>query len=360
MFSKKHFLFVSNFDADLFCESCIVQYNLFEDLEEERAHRMRLYDTYKDDPTLFNIIVTSLNKKRPTPIYYTIRISEKRKIAKYEKINLLFKEYHIRMRIRHHFIVNFIDTFQDKKHLFYITDFSGGGHLFEYLRYRKFFTKQEAIFYIAEIILAVQYFHSKGLLYRSLFPSNILVTSKGHIKLKFDFLNKQGLHQNEIFKNLNYISFDYLKYGNISRESDYWSIGVILYEMLFGFRPFEGETNKEIRKNVLEGPIYFPKDVNPETRNVLMLLLDRNKARRYHHFSNPDFIRRHPFFKNLNWELLANLEIIPPHHFPFPEPKNLIPLTSKFDCDYRPNETDGFHDLFEYYKEGQTNRFNSW
>lgn len=360
MFSKKHFSYISNFDGDMFCKYCIVQYILFEDQKEEIARRIELYDRCIDDPTLLRIITTNLNKKRATPIFYTIRILEKRKIAKYDKIDLLRKEYYARMIIRHSFLVNFIDSFQDKKYLFYITDFSSGGHLFEYLRYKESFTKHEAIFYIAEIILVIQYLHSKGLLYRSLFPSNILVTSRGHIKLKFDFLNKQGIHSNEIFKNINYIPFDYLKYGILSKESDYWSIGIILYEMLFGYKPFDDKTGNQIRNNILDGPIYLPKHIDPSTRSILLLLLDRNKARRYHNFSDPNFIRNHPFFRELDWNQLANLEILPPCQFPFPEPVNLTPFATKFDCDYRANETDGFHDLFEYYQQGQNKKFSPW
>lgn len=363
MFSKKHLVFVSNFEEEFLYRSCVVKYSLFEDNIEERNKRLDLYNSFQiqDDHSVRYTIEKSLKKEAPTPVYYIMRIIEKKKIARFEKTMLLFHEHQTRKAIRHNFLINFIDSFQDKKNLYYITDFAKSGFLFFYLRRKRTLPKHQAVFYIAEIILAIQYLHSKGLLYRSLFPSNILLSYEGHIKLKFDFLNKQGLDPEKIEANIQYIPYDFIKYNTLSQASDYWGIGVVLYEMILGHPPFSGKTAEETKYNILNSPLYLPHEIDQDIRNLLTLLLDRDRNRRSNRFRNPNFIKSLPLFDNIDWNLLEKQKIKLPldfnHEINHDQER---PIDRMFDSDYRANETDGYANTFKYYQDGQFKRFGPW
>lgn len=363
MFFKNDLKLVYVFEKGIFHTSFLVQYNLFEDNETEKKERIFLYNKLKDS-ALKEFIIKPLFKKIKTPIYFLIRVTDKREIAKKYLINLLKEEYKIREKIRHNFLINFIDSFQDKKKLFYLTEFPLNGFFYFYLRKKNILTKNESIFFIAEIILAIQYLHSKKLIYRKLIPNNIFLSKDGHIKLNFDFLNKDGLEDEMIEPNLEYISFDYLKYQEIGFESDYWSIGIILYEMLIGKSPFKGKEPRETEYNILCQEIEYPNFIDYKTKDLINLLLDRDRKKRYEMFCSYDFnfVKKHPFFEDLNWNFLENKKIRSPYyslHF-FDIPENLRNFSDFFTDDYRKGETDGYQDTFKYYKKGKFNKSKKW
>lgn len=368
MFKKEHFTFIQNFENHVFYNSCIVKYNLFEDNLHEKKNKMQFYNKMirkqnNNDNFLMKSIRNSLTKNIHTPIYYVIRIINKKKIAMSNKISLLGEEYDVRKDIRHPFLVNFIDSFQDKKNLYYITEFASGGFFFFHLWKRNFLTKYETVFYIAEIILALQYLHSKNLLYRSLFPSNILISASGHIKLKFDLLNKQGINNKELKENMQYIPYDYFKDGDLGPESDFWVVGALLVEMLTGQSPFADLSIEQTRYNIMCKKITRIDCFDTHTMDFICILLDRNRLKRRNIcIKHPFYIQNHPFFEGLDWQALELKKIQPPLTFDhqIPIPKLYRNFSEVFTTDYRENETDGYHNTFEYYKGGQFKKFRPW
>lgn len=396
MFTKNHFLFVNSLETDFYHRSVLVKYILYEDDEMIRQRRMNLYNELENqgDFTSKNIVVNSSDTKSE-PFYCVIRIIEKRKIAKHDKLDLLLHEYFTRTNLRHSFLINFIDSFQDKRNLYYLTDFASGGYLFTHLRKKKSFSVSECRFYIAQIILAVQYLHSKNLLYRSFFPSNILVTSDGYIKLKFDFLNKQGIpdiytgcdtidynfhnqsttelsnetkrNENQTNNNLNaklaYISYDFLKYGDISKESEYWSIGALLFEMFTGESAFYDKDINKTKSNILEQQIYIINAFDDDTEDLIATCLDRNRMRRKEFFKNPLKMQSHSFFHGFSWQDLHDKKIKPPQQFKFEQPSWECEFGLMFQGDTNEEaiaQGDGFYDTFRYYKNGFGKKRSPW
>lgn len=135
-------------------------------------------------------------------------------------------------------------SFQDSRHLYLIMDFINGGELFYHLQQEGQFTETRAKFYAAELILALQYLHKAGVVYRDVKPENILIDSEGHVKLTDFGLSKEGLNLNngmtESFcGTTEYLAPEIIKEKEYSYSVDWYSLGLVIYEMLTGSNPFK-------------------------------------------------------------------------------------------------------------------------
>lgn len=176
------------------------------------------------------------------------------------------------MKFEHPFIMKLQFSFQDSTHLYLIMDFINGGELFFHLSQAGQFSEERARFYAAEIILALQYLHKSGVVYRDVKPENILIDSEGHIKLTDFGLSKYGLDENggytESFCGTSeYLAPEIIKEKQYTYSVDYYSLGLVMYEMLTGSNPFKTGEEKpfveqmnEILTKVIVMPPYFSKD----------------------------------------------------------------------------------------------------
>lgn len=290
----------------------------------------------------------------PRDVFFELRKMQKTQIIQYEETKLVFFEKKIRQDMRHPFLINILYTFQDYDCLFLVTEMAKGGYLYHYLRSSVFFTKEIVQFYVAEILIAIQYLHKKNLFYNLLIPDNIMLDEAGHIKLRYDFCNLSGMSEETYKKNIEYICVDYVKDKAVNKSSDYWCLGIVMYEMLFGMTPFRGSSYDEIVNNILNKRIKFLNNIDESTAELLYILLDKHAFRRIG--KNEDealLLRKCSFFKGIDWDLMEKRSFKPPLQMKnmIESYKNGVNMARKFCNYFDRKDNDGYGETFVEYTE---------
>ncbi|XP_062456598.1 ribosomal protein S6 kinase alpha-3 isoform X6 [Rhea pennata] len=226
-------------------------------------------------------------------------------------------ERDILVEVNHPFIVKLHYAFQTEGKLYLILDFLRGGDLFTRLSKEVMFTEDDVKFYLAELALALDHLHSLGIIYRDLKPENILLDEEGHIKLTDFGLSKESIdHEKKAYSfcgTVEYMAPEVVNRRGHTQSADWWSFGVLMFEMLTGTLPFQGKDRKETMTMILKAKLGMPQFLSPEAQSLLRMLFKRNPANRLG--AGPDGveeIKRHPFFSKIDWNKLYRREIHPP------------------------------------------------
>lgn len=208
-------------------------------------------------------------------------------------------------------------------------EFVPGGDLMLHIQRKQFHPKQ-AIFYGAEVLLALEYFHKNGIIYRDLKLDNIMLTLDGHIKLADYGLCKEGMWYGQTTSTFcgtpEFMAPEILLEQRYGRAVDWWAFGVLIYEMLLGQSPFRGEDEDEIFDAILEDEPLYPIHMPRDHVSILQKLLTRDPLKRLGAGeSDADDIKRHPFFKDMNWDDLFHKRIAPPFYPQVVRPKSYYP-----------------------------------
>ncbi|CAE1142002.1 RPS6KA [Acanthosepion pharaonis] len=219
--------------------------------------------------------------------------------------------------VNHPFIVKLHYAFQTEGKLYLILEFLRGGDLFTRLSKEVMFTEEDVKFYLAELALALDHLHGLGIVYRDLKPENILLDADGHIKLT-DF----GLSKESLFDEKKTFSFcgtiEYMAPEVVNRKghgtaADWWSYGVLMFEMLTGALPFQGQNRKETMTQILKAKLGMPQFLSAEAQSLLRALFKRNPQNRLGYGTKGiDGVKKHPFFASIDWDKLLRREVNPP------------------------------------------------
>uniref|UniRef100_A0A4W3IN83 Protein kinase C, theta n=1 Tax=Callorhinchus milii TaxID=7868 RepID=A0A4W3IN83_CALMI len=213
----------------------------------------------------------------------------------------------------HPFLTHLYCTFQTNENLFFVMEYLNGGDLMFHIQNCQKFDAKRSMFYAAEIVCGLQFLHSKGIVYRDLKLDNVLLDRDGHIKIA-DF----GMCKENIINEAKTCTFcgtpDYIapeillgqKYGT---SVDWWSFGVLLYEMLIGQSPFHGNDEDELFQSIRTDDPFYPRWLSKEAKDILVRLFVREPEKR---LGVKGGIREHLFFKDIKWQLLENREMEPP------------------------------------------------
>ncbi|CAI4227803.1 unnamed protein product [Auanema sp. JU1783] len=216
------------------------------------------------------------------------------------------------------FLCQLFCSFQTNEYLFFVMEYLNGGDLMHHIQQVKKFDENRTRFYACEIIVALQFLHSNNIIYRDLKLDNILLDAEGHIKLA-DFgmakteMNRENGMASTFCGTPDYISPEIIK-GQLYNEAvDFWSFGVLMYEMLVGQSPFHGEGEEELFDSILNERPYFPKTITKEAAKCLSALFDRNPNTRLGMPECPDGpIRQHSFFRGVDWKRFESRQVAPP------------------------------------------------
>ncbi|XP_046871513.1 LOW QUALITY PROTEIN: protein kinase C theta type [Hypomesus transpacificus] len=213
----------------------------------------------------------------------------------------------------HPFLTHLYCTFQTKENLFFVMEYLNGGDLMFHIQSCHKFDLQRSRFYAAEIICGLQFLHSKGVVYRDLKLDNVLLDSEGHIKIADFGMCKENMQEESRTSTFcgtpDYIAPEILlgqKYGS---SVDWWSFGVLLYEMLLGQSPFHGHDEEELFQSIRTDDPCYPRWLTKDAKDILVKLFVREPEQRLGVKGN---IRQHAFFKDTNWNVLEKRQVEPP------------------------------------------------
>ena len=227
-------------------------------------------------------------------------------------------ERNLLSNLNHPFIVNMYFAFQDFYNLYLVLDLLTGGDLRYHIAYKKTFNESETKFFIANMILALEYIHSKNILHRDIKPENLVLEKSGYLRIT-DFgvakINEKD-NSSETSGTPGYMAPEVILVLNHTFPSDFFALGVIGYEFMKGFRPYLGRTRNEIKQLILNKQAKLKKNEIPDNWSLnaadfINKLLIRKAEKRLGH-NNISELKSHPWMASIDWELLAQKKVAPP------------------------------------------------
>ncbi|WFD35709.1 non-specific serine/threonine protein kinase [Malassezia cuniculi] len=257
-------------------------------------------------------------RKRDTARIYALKTIRKAHIISRSEVTHTLAERTVLARVNCPFIVPLKFSFQSPDKLYLVLAFVNGGELFLHLQQEGNFSEERSRFYAAELFCAIEHLHGFHVIYRDLKPENILLDYTGHIALCDFGLCKLNMGDEETTHTFcgtpEYLAPELLIGQGYTKSVDWWTLGVLLYEMLVGLPPFYSEDVNEMYRKILQEPLTFPPTISAEARDILSRLLRRDASNRLG--SGPQGaaeIKNHPFFtRHIDWPLLMAKKLQPP------------------------------------------------
>lgn len=220
---------------------------------------------------------------------------------------------------RHPFVVKLFYAFQDHEKLYLILEYAQGGELFTRMLTERMFPEDTAAFYMAEMVLALEHLHHNvGVVYRDLKPENILLDSEGHLLLTDFGLSKVAVdghhHCRSMTGTLEYMAPEVLRQESYGTAVDWWSFGILGYDLLTGGSPFRASCDTKIKDKILRQKLNLPFYMSSDARDLLTRLLRKDPRKRLgtHMPKDMETIKKHRFFRKVDWKKLEAREIEPP------------------------------------------------
>ncbi|KAK7227219.1 hypothetical protein V2G26_015222 [Clonostachys chloroleuca] len=277
---------------------------------------------------------------------YAMKVLSKKEMIKRNKIKRALAEQEILATSNHPFIVTLYHSFQSEDYLYLCMEYCSGGEFFRALQTRpgKCIPEDDARFYAAEVTAALEYLHLMGFIYRDLKPENILLHQSGHIMLSDFDLSKQSdpggkptmivgkngartdslptidtrscianFRTNSFVGTEEYIAPEVIKGSGHTSAVDWWTLGILIYEMLYGTTPFKGKNRNATFANILREDIPFPDhsgapQISNLCKSLIRKLLIKDENRRLGARAGASDIKVHPFFRTTQWALIRHMK----------------------------------------------------
>ncbi|RCH80710.1 hypothetical protein CU098_003977 [Rhizopus stolonifer] len=254
-------------------------------------------------------------RKKDTNRIYAMKVLRKSRIISRSEVTHTMAEKTVLAKVRNPFIVPLKFAFQSPDKLYLVLAFINGGELFHHLQAQGRFNEERARFYAAELFCALECLHGFNVVYRDLKPENILIDYNGHIALCDFGLCKLNMTESERTNTFcgtpEYLAPELLLGQGYTKTVDWWTLGVLLYEMLTGLPPFYDENTNEMYRKILQDELRFPEDMSDAAQSLLRGLLTRDPTLRLGN-RGTDEIRFHPFFQSIDWIKLMSKQLQPP------------------------------------------------
>ena len=292
------------------------------DKDKDKSRKKKLKIKIKDYEQLKTVGLGSygrvrLCKHKKTGDTFVMKILKKNEIIKQKQVDHVYSEFNILVNLKHPFIVQLLGyNFDDPKYVYFILEYIQGGELFTLLRTKRTFPIPQARFYIAHIITIFEYLHSKNIVYRDLKPENILINKNGYLKLT-DFGFAKQLENEKTYTlcgTPEYLAPEIILNKGHGKAVDWWTLGILLYEMLVGIDPFSDDEPMKTYQKILKGKINFPKTINKDAKSLIKHLLTQDTSKRFGCLkSGVKDILNHRFFEGFDWKNFVYLSMPAPY-----------------------------------------------
>ena len=248
---------------------------------------------------------------------YAIKQVSRKSVEKQKILAKYFvNERRVMLSIDHPFIIKMVKSLRNELFCFFLMEYVDGKNLDEYLS--KITTRKKNVedtkFYIASILIMIDYLQNKLIAHRDIKPSNIMIDSNGYLKM-IDFGTAKVLHDytGTVIGTPHYISPEILQGKGYSLSCDFWSIGICMFEMFYGMYPFGHYANEviEIYKEILHKDLVFPSD-NPHYDKVNMFIKDLLTKKVNLRVCNVNTLKMKPLFEGFEWDKLIDFQLKPP------------------------------------------------
>lgn len=279
-----------------------------------------------------------LAEKKDTEEVFAIKVLKKDVIVQDDDVECTMTEKRIlALAANHPFLTSLHSCFQTKDRLFFVMEYVNGGDLmFQIQRARKF-DETRARFYSAEVMLALQYLHKHGVIYRDLKLDNILLDTDGHCKIADFGMCKEGIKDGVTTTTFcgtpDYIAPEILQELDYGASVDWWALGVLMYEMMAGQPPFEADNEDDLFESILHDDVLYPVWLSKEAVSILKGFMNKKVVKRLGCVAahgGEEAIKHHSFFRSIDWEKLEKRQVKPPFRPKIKSKKDVVNFDSEF------------------------------
>eukprot|EP01103_Thecamoeba_quadrilineata_P002859 TRINITY_DN12718_c0_g1_i1.p1 TRINITY_DN12718_c0_g1~~TRINITY_DN12718_c0_g1_i1.p1 ORF type:complete len:445 (+),score=125.50 TRINITY_DN12718_c0_g1_i1:45-1379(+) len=244
---------------------------------------------------------------------FNIKLFYKSLILKNNELHRIKQEKVLLEKLKHPYLIEYYCTFQSSDRIFFLTEFIDGVELYHHLVIVNKFPEPRAAFSAAQVLLALNYLHSQGMVYRGMRPENIYLKSDGNICLT-NFSVAKELEDGERTGTLVgvpiYLAPEVLEKNEYDKAIDFWALGILIFEMLTGNPPFDSKDVRKLYHKIVTENVKIPKSMSPAASSLMKVLLVKDPADR---LTDIDALKNHEFFKDIDWEKLEKKEATPPY-----------------------------------------------
>jgi len=239
---------------------------------------------------------------------YALKAIKKFQVIELELQKHIISEKLVMDELSNNFLVNLHKTYKDKLRVYFLLDVCLGGELFTILRSRRYFNEPTARFYAASVCEGFDYMHSMDIIYRDLKPENLVLDSRGYLKIAdFGFAKKISDKTYTLCGTPDYLCPEIVTGQGHGKGCDWWTLGILIYEMLASFPPFVADEPIETYRKIIRGRIRFPRYFSQEVRDLIRGLLHNKPTRRLGVLKGgADNIRKHVWYKSFEYDKLLN------------------------------------------------------
>lgn len=241
---------------------------------------------------------------------YAKKTIKKAKISIDEKLTKnQLNERQILTNIQHPSIVKLFYAFHDNQNINFILEYVPGGEIFYHLANQQRFSEDDTAFYLAEISQALYHLHTVGIVYRDLKPENVLLNADGHVVLTDFGLSSLDEKCHSILGTPQFTAPEVLKGDEYSYPADWWSFGIMMYDMLTGDAPFKGSNRQAIFKKIMSTKkVQIPTFLSSYASDLIRKLLEKDPKKRIQIDKDYNLLKKHRFFRKIDWDNLRNLQ----------------------------------------------------